>query len=104
MKMRKLVLTLSLPCSPSPEVGSGFWKLSDQPLKYPHFRYRSSQLVMTRVHVPLASRPAKRRKRHLRVECGEEWCDAVLDRSRRIIIEDRVGEICVSNATPDAAE
>ena len=35
MKMRKLPLMLSLPGSPRPVVGTGFWKLSDQPLKVP---------------------------------------------------------------------
>ena len=35
VKMRKLAVTLSLPGSPRPEVGSGFWKVSDQPVNVP---------------------------------------------------------------------
>ena len=35
VKMRKLAVALSLPGSPRPEVGSGFWKVSDQPLNVP---------------------------------------------------------------------
>ena len=35
VKMRKLALTLSVPGSPRPVVGSGFWKLSDQLLSVP---------------------------------------------------------------------
>ena len=35
VKMRKLAVTLSLPGSPRPVVGTGFWKLSDQLLNVP---------------------------------------------------------------------
>ena len=47
----------SLPGSPSPLVGNGFWKESDQPLKVPWLEV-IELLSMTRVHVPFASRPA----------------------------------------------
>src|SRR4051812_22425674 len=58
LKMRKLALASSLPASPRPVVGTGFWKVSDQPLNVP------VPLVvvvfwMTSVHVPLAFIPAK---------------------------------------------
>ena len=39
VKIRKLSVALSLPFSPNPEVGSGFWKLRDQPLRIPDSRY-----------------------------------------------------------------
>ena len=35
VKIWKLTVASSLPCSPSPLVGSGFWKVSDQPFKVP---------------------------------------------------------------------
>ena len=56
MKILKLALTLSLPAVPNPVVGSGFWKLNDQPLKVPVAPLPVAELVMTRVHVPLALR------------------------------------------------
>ena len=55
--MRKLVLILSLPGSPRPEVGTGFWKLSDQLLKVP-VPPVVELFWMTSVQVPWAFRPA----------------------------------------------
>ena len=58
LKIRKLVLMLSLFGSPSPVVGTGFWKVSDQLLSVPVPPLPVLELVMMRVQVPLASRPA----------------------------------------------
>ena len=46
----------------------------------------------------------ERRERHLRVERGEERGLTILDRSGRIVIEDRVGEIRGLDAIPNATE
>ena len=56
--MRKLPLMLSLPGSPSPVVGSGFWKISDQPLNVP-LPPVVELFWMTSVQVPWAFMPAK---------------------------------------------
>ena len=57
VKMRKLALMLSLPGSPRPVVGSGFWKVSDQLLNVPVPSVVEA-FWMTSVQVPLAFRPA----------------------------------------------
>src|SRR5262245_7445386 len=49
-KMRKLPLTRSATGSPRPEVGSGFWKLSDQLLSVPVSAVL--ELETTRVQAP----------------------------------------------------
>src|SRR5271166_3446516 len=56
--MRKLPLALSLPGSPRPEVGSSFWKLSDQLLNVPVPLVVEAFLI-TSVQIPLALIPAK---------------------------------------------
>ncbi len=87
--MRKLVLMLSAPGSPRPEVGTGFWKLSDQLLKVP-VPLVVELFWMTSIQVPWAFMPGEARQRHLGVERAEERCAAVLDRRRRVVVEDRV--------------
>ena len=89
--MRKLALILSAPGTPKPEVGTGFWKLSDQLLMVP---LRPVVAVLDHQHPgSLSAHPRKGRQRHLGIERGEERRSAVLDRGRRVVVEDRIGEI-----------
>ena len=104
VKMRKLSLVLSLPCSPKPVVGSGFWKLSDQPLNVPTFPATCSRVIDDQRPCSLGIQALKRRERHLRVERGEERGLTVLNRRGRVVIEDGIGEIRCLDATPDTAE
>ena len=56
MKIRKLTVASSLPGSPSPLVGSDFWKVSDQPLMVPVVPV-VELFVMTSVQVPWTFMP-----------------------------------------------
>ena len=106
--MRKLAVKSSLPGSPRPEVGSGFWKLSDQPLIVPVPPV--VELFVDGQHPGSLHAHAIGRgceyggQRLLRVERGEERCAAVLDRRGRVVVEDRVVEIGGRGAGPHAAE
>ena len=54
--MRKLAVKMSLPGSPRPEVGSGFWKVSDQPVSVP-VPPVVELFVMASIQVPWTLRP-----------------------------------------------
>ena len=50
VKIWKLTVASSLPCSPSPLVGNGFWKVNDQPFKVPVVAF--ALFVIVSVQVP----------------------------------------------------
>ena len=56
VKIWKLTVASSLPCSPSPLVGSGFWKVNDQPFKVPVVAV--ALFVIVSVQVPWTFMPA----------------------------------------------
>ena len=60
VKIRKLALMSSLPGSPSPLVGSGFWKVSDQLFSVPVAAGRRA-FWMTSVQVPWTFSAGERR-------------------------------------------
>ena len=61
VKMRKLAVTSSLPGSPRPEVGSGFWKVSDQLVSVP-VPPVVELFVMVNTQVPCTFMPLARRE------------------------------------------
>ena len=74
-------------------VGNGFWKLIDQLLKVPVAPLPFAEFCTTRVHVPGRIQARELRQRHLGVERREEGRGPVLNRSARIVVQDRVREI-----------
>ena len=86
-------LASSLPGSPRPEVGNGFWKVSDQLLNVPVLAAARGGIAHNQRPGPGSIQARERGEWHLRIEGGEERRGPVLNRCTRIVIENGVGEI-----------